>query len=67
MHTRVVPIDSVRPNPHIALIGVIKGLHSERVYKRLEAAFDGIIKFAIWFQHLYSSLLKVRKVTSGEG
>lgn len=41
--TRVIARDLVRPSPCITMIGVIKGLHSERVYKRLEATFDGII------------------------
>jgi len=40
---RLIARDPVRPNPHIVLIGLIKGLHSERVYKRLEAAFDSVI------------------------
>lgn len=41
--TRLIARDPVRPSPQVALIGVIAGLHSERVYKRLEAAFDGIV------------------------
>ena len=40
--TRLIAREPLRPR-QIAVIGLIKGLHSERVYRRLEAAFDGII------------------------
>jgi len=41
--TRLIAREPFRPSRQIAVIGLVKGLHSERVYKRLEAAFDGII------------------------
>ena len=45
--TRVIALNPVRPDPRTTIIGVIKGLHSERVYKRLEAAIDGVIDFKL--------------------
>ena len=40
---RLIAREPIRPDPQIVVIGLIKGLHSERVYKRLEAAFDSVI------------------------
>ena len=45
--TRIIARNPVRRDPRISTIGLVRGLHSERVYKRLEAAFDGVIDFRL--------------------
>ena len=39
--TRVIPVGHIRQSTGIG--GIIRGLHSDSVYKRLEAAYDGVI------------------------
>ncbi len=43
--SRAVP--SFKRKKMIGIAGMIHGLHKESVYKRLEAAFDGIIDFKL--------------------
>lgn len=38
---RVIPVGHIRQSTGIG--GIIRGLHSDSVYKRLEAAYDGVI------------------------
>ena len=43
--TRIIPVYKIRKS--INFITVVKGIHSEWVYKKLEAAVDGIIEFKL--------------------
>lgn len=58
MLTRVYPIGPVRKSTLI--FGIMKGVHSEWVYKQLEASADGIIEFRLEVLERARDLVQIR-------